>query len=356
MMEAPAHCKLEKIGAWHILTTDKLVHPKYRDPAYCDELRKAIGEQAYRREVERDWTVSAGNTFYIDVTRSPESYKFDPPHLLDAPITVGLDFGRRHPAAVWLQPDVPNDRIFALREWMPSLGVDYFESGAAHSFRDVVLWLSGLAKRESLGTEPNDIISSMEEAAARGDWPSVPFFRHPVGKPIQFIFRSGHESEMTSQMVAAESREKTVHDIWASAGVDLPPHSVPVKSREDAIRRLLIKREDGWPGLLVSRWCPILFEALNGGLVFAKDTAGGPSDNAHKDGYYDNIHDAAGYGIVAIGDHRKAGGVRPGEKGRIVMPSPDAYARPVEEDAEVPYEVRSPVFPMGRSGTGSYFR
>ena len=289
------------------------------------------------------------------MTRTPDRYRYDPPRLIDGPIYVGLDFGRRHPAAVWCQYDPVFDRVFALREWMPSLGSGGFESGSQHTFRDVVLYLSGELPYERLSREP---LGVLEHMAGDPEWPEMPFFIHPPTRPIKMVYWVGHEAQIQSQVAMADSEQRSAAQIWAAAGVILPEHVVPVQARELAIRKLLGVRPDGWPGLLFGRHCPILFRAFNGGLVFAKASAINPMpDRAHKDGYYDNIHDALGYAVVAMGDYRRSGSERTAQPmdSRIRPAREGQYDRLPEQPTGVPYEVRKPVFPMKR-GRGVYSR
>jgi hypothetical protein len=288
----------EKRGAWEILHITHDADPRKRDENYLDRMREALGEQRFRREILVDWSVSAGDTYFADVAADPDAYRYDLPALLDAPIIVGMDFGRRFPAAVWLQYDPGHDRVFLLREWMPS-DID------AHTFRDVVLWLSGIKVFHTMGPEGQMWV---DRITSDPEFPAAPFFVSPPGRPHRFLWWAGHEALMERAEVSAESEERSTADIWAAAGVQMGAYSVSIKARELTIRKLLTKRADGWPGLLFSRHCRILFEGFRGGIVYAKGTKMNPfPDKAARDGYYEHLLDALGYAVVNLSSYRTSG-------------------------------------------------
>src|SRR5262245_57060829 len=198
MQELTKGVNLDRRGEWAIIHIDYWADPRKRDPEWAVRMRARLGEQRFRREILRDWTVAAGEPYFLEVANDPMAYVFEVPYLMDAPIYVGLDFGRRHPAAAWLQHDRKADRIFVLREWMPAQ-ID------AYSFRDVVLWLSGLKHYGEL----QPFSQAWADRLARDpSFPQTPFFP-PRAQAIEFQFWAGHEANMERAEVAAETEERS---------------------------------------------------------------------------------------------------------------------------------------------------
>lgn len=318
---------LRKIGEWSVVDIDYTADPRKRDPEWALRMRARLGEQRFRREILRDWTVAAGEPYFLEVAREPEAYAFEPPHLLDAPVYVGLDFGLRHPAAVWLQYDAKNDRVFVLREWMPSQ-ID------AYSFRDTVLWLSGERRFEELQPGAMRWASLLHRDPV---FPAVPFFTER-STAMQIHYWAGHEANMQRAEVAAETAERSTAEIWEAAGIRLGVYAVPVAARELTLRKLLTIRPDGWPGLLFSPSCRILLEGFAGGITFAKGTKANPQpDRAARDGYYEHILDALGYAVVNLSPYRdRRKPVQ--ERAEPVLPTPGrgVYEREVDRHSMTP--------------------
>ncbi len=263
-------------------------------------MRARLGEQRFRREILRDWAVSAGEPYFLEFSEAPEKYVYRPQYLLDSPIYVGLDFGLRHPAACWLQFDRKADRVFVLYEWMPAQ-ID------AYSFRDTVLWLSGERSFDQL---PHFSQAWAERLMRDPTFPAVPFIRER-SQSMDIRYWAGHEANMQRAEVAAESEARSTAEIWEAAGIRLGVYAVPVAARELTLRKLLAIRSDGWPGILFTPNCRILIEGFAGGITFAKGTKANPQpDRAARDGYYEHILDALGYAVVNLSpyrdSHRKA--------------------------------------------------
>ena len=289
---------LRESGAWAVLKIEHTAVAKYRDPAYIENLRLKLGEQRFRREILCDWTVATGEPFFMEVAKDPDAYLYQPPFLLDSPIHIGLDFGQRFPAAVWLQYDNTWDRVFCLREWMPPVLT------AAHTFKDVVLWLSGLKPLEKLIPEAQRWAEHMRIAP---DFPRVPWFG--VAPQMRYQWWTGHEAAISRAEVAADSAERSTAEIWEADGINLSPHIVGVEARELAVRKLVLRREDGWPGLLLSpHGCPLLIEAMKGGLTFGNPTKANPMpDRSARDGWYEHLIDALGYAVISVAGTRRIG-------------------------------------------------
>ena len=217
MEELISGINLEKRGEWSIVHIDYWADPRKRDPEWVIRMRARLGEQRFRREILRDWTIAAGEAYFLEVSNDPMAYVYEPPFLMDAPIYIGLDFGRRHPAACWLQHDARNDRIFVLREWMPAQ-ID------AYSFRDVVLWLSGYLLFEKLTPVAQQWADRLAKDPA---FPHVPFF--PLrSQANELRFWAGHEANISRAEVAAETEERSTADIWRAAGINLGVYAVAV--------------------------------------------------------------------------------------------------------------------------------
>lgn len=315
MKELAPGCTLRESGAWTVLKIEHTAAAKYRDSAYVENLRLKLGEQRYRREILCDWTVAAGEPFFIEVAKNPDIYLYQPAYLLDAPIHVGLDFGQRFPAACWLQYDDVWDRVFVLREWMPPVLT------AAHTFRDVVLWLSGLKPMEKLIAEAQKWAAHM---ASEPSFPKVPWFGS--APQMRYQWWTGHEAAISRAEVAADSQERSTAEIWESDGISLSPHVVGVEARELAIRKLVLMREDGWPGLMLSPvGCPLLIEAMKGGLTFAGASKANPMpDRSARDGWYEHLIDALGYAVISVAGTRRIGKLptQPREMARPMRTSP----------------------------------
>lgn len=217
MEELTYGVNLEKRGEWSVVHIDYWADPRKREADWAVRMRARLGEQRFRREILRDWTVAAGEPYFLEVANDPMGYVFEPTFLMDAPIYVGLDFGRRHPAACWLQHDQKADRIFVLREWMPAQ-ID------AHSFRDVVLWLSGAIPYEQLQPYAKAWADRLNRDPS---FPKVPFF--PMrSQANELRYWAGHEANMERAEVAAESEERSTAEIWKAAGIPLGVYAVAV--------------------------------------------------------------------------------------------------------------------------------
>src|SRR5262245_45218477 len=217
MQELTHGVNLERRGEWAIIHIDYWADPRKRDPEWAVRMRARLGEQRFRREILRDWTVAAGEPYFLEVANDPMGYVYEVPYLMDAPVYVGLDFGRRHPAACWMQYDKKADRVFVLREWMPAMiGAD--------TFRDCVLWLSGLRAYGQLAPHAQVWADRLTRDPS---FPQTPFFPPRVSGG-EFVWWAGHEANMERAEVAAESEERSTADIWRAAGINLGVYAVAV--------------------------------------------------------------------------------------------------------------------------------
>lgn len=266
--------------------------------------------RALRREYLLDWTSAEGEAFYPNFADAPERYvssdvTFNP----ELPVYRGFDFGFRHPACVWVQ--VTDDgRVHVLHDLLPS-DID------THSFRDLVLFLSGQTLRPGTSYDVQRELGYLAERprafqyAARfikeGPWWSaggerqsypVPFF--PPG--TRFYNFSGPEAYKISAQVETNKRERTDAEVFESAGIFLDIAYQSVEAGETLIRKTLLER-DGRPGLLCHPSAVNTINALGGGVVYAKSTPANPRpETAAKDGLFEHVHDALRYTITHVVD------------------------------------------------------
>lgn len=283
---------------YRVVEIDAWADPS-RDQEWLAEARKrSPSESDYQREVLRSWETVQGDAYYAEAAKiGRERYIYDLPQLLRQPVIRGWDFGLRHPVMIALQYAPESDRVFVLRAWDPK--TDKGAQGiAAHHFRDVCRWLCGeIHYDELLDQTSRDWADLHREIAGAGQQPMPPWF--PKG--TEFLDFSGHEANTPQSISAKDPRDATLADVWRSGGINLATQYGKVKARCDVLRRLLYPRPDGWPGIVVSKWCPQVLAMLMGGLVYKRATPLRPRpEDPKKDGYYDDINDALSYPIVAV--------------------------------------------------------
>lgn len=299
-----AHKKLEGYSSrvtkrgYRIVELDAWADPN-RDESWLTEARRSAASEAdFQREVMRSWTTPQGDAYYAEAAKiGRDRYVYELPRLLRAPVIRGWDFGLRHPVCHWLQYAPESDRVFVLRMWGPK--ADSGAQGiAAHHFRDVCRWLSGEIAYDQLPDQTSRDWADLHlELAKTGQAPTPPWF--PRG--TEFADFSGTEANTPQSISAKEPRDATLAGVWESGGIALSTQYGKVKARCDVLRRLLFPRGDGWPGIVISKWCPETIDMLMGGLVFKKPTKLRPRpDDPKKDGFYDDINDSLTYALVAV--------------------------------------------------------
>jgi hypothetical protein len=283
---------------YRVVELDAWADPTRGEEWLAEARRRSPSEADYQREVLRSWETVQGDAYYAEAAKvGRERYVFELPKLLAQPVIRGWDFGLRHPVCIAMQYAPESDRVFVLREWHPK--TDRGAQGiAAHHFRDVCRWLSGEIPYDLLLDQTSRDWADLHiELAGSGAGPKVPWF--PRG--VEFNDFSGHEANTPQSISAKDPRDATLADVWRSGGIDLSTQYGKVKARCDVLRRLLFPRADGWPGIVVSKWCPGVLAMLMGGLVFKRHTPLRPRpEDPKKDGYYDDINDALTYAIVAV--------------------------------------------------------
>ena len=280
-----------------VVEIDYFANPN-KDEEWAAKVRaKMPSEAAFRREHGRDWTSAAGDAFYPEFREKKERFVHVCRGMLDAPIYRGWDFGWRKAACIWFQYDPTLDRAWILRELMP-------EQIDTHSFRDLVLYLSGQRSRDSLLRRPRSLawVDRLEQEAREfKDIQTPPWFESSIGSPNQFIDLSGPEALRTAPEVSSDTAERTSAQILAVEGIHLQLLVTTPKARENLIRRLLLPQPDGYPGLWIDPACPLIIKGMSGGIAFPKKSKSGVvSDKPARDGHFEHLHDAMGYGLTQV--------------------------------------------------------
>lgn len=299
----------EVIDGYQVRTTERGIRvvqlDYFADPARGDawlaEARKRSTSLAeFQRNVLRNWHIAGGHGVYAEFAEiGRELYVFDFPNLLKLPVIRGWDFGRRHPACVWMQYAPKSDRVYVLREFE-------VRDIAPHHFRDACRYFSGTLDRAALDADTLEWVRMQE---AMPGMPKPPWF--PPG--TQFVDLAGPEIDAVQSIASRDPREATLRLVWQAGGIEFSTQAGPVRARVDVLRRLLYVRKDGRPGILISRYCTAVLAMLDGGLVYKRATPIRPDqEEVRKDGTHDDIHDALTYALVGIVPSVGVPGVTPG--------------------------------------------
>lgn len=277
-----------------VVELDLEADPRKRDPLWQETMRRKIGETRWRREFKRDWTVATGKPFYPEFLVNPKTYTRVLPWMLDAPVYRSWDFGYRRPACLWSQYSPRTDRLWLIREMMPS-NID------TYSFCALVQFLSGELDEEELKPYPKALtwLQWVRERAEqpKSKVPPPPWF----GLGTRFMDFAGPEALKVSPTVAAEKAERTEAEVLASRGVILKLQSSSLESRETKVRKLLLQRPDGYPGLLIDPACELIMAGMGGGISYPDATKANPSPKKpKKDGYFEHLHDCLGYTVIQL--------------------------------------------------------
>lgn len=246
-------------------------------------------EKDWRREMMGDWTSPAGDPFFPIFSHiGRDKYVHYARRLITAPVFVGLDFGKRRPAAVWMQYAPRSDRIFGYREWMP-------HDIQCHEFRDGIKYLCGLM--------------AWEEIPERSQWWIEEYMRRSSGfhcpppwfpPDTEFIFIGGKEALQGSD-AAVNSAESTRQQIFAAGGITLHIVNTKVETRNDVVGRMLMMAPDGWPRTFLDPQMNETIVGFDGAFSHPKSTkAVGLPEKPKNDNHYINLLDAWGYAAVAI--------------------------------------------------------
>ncbi len=260
------------------------------DHAWEGKMRQMFGDTFFEREYCRNWNVASGKAFYPEFKIRHEQRILALPKIFNGPIYRGWDFGYRRPACVWFQYSHKSKRVWVLRELMPD-DLDVW------AFRDLVLYASGERPIEYLAKEPRGLewAKKIDEDPA---YPNLPWFASSPSSPNQFIDFAGPEANYTTAIVRKDQPEKSSAAVLASAGIHLGIQGMEVKDRTDIVRKMLHFRADGYPAMLIDPACVNIVRLFMGGLAFKNKTNQDPLPNAPaKDGFFEHLHDALGYGL-----------------------------------------------------------
>lgn len=287
-----------------VLEVDYNADPQKRTKAWFKSERRKYTERDWKREMLRDWTTAEGDAFFPEFATRPDAYTMKCPCILDGPVVRGWDFGYRAPACVWMQVS-PKGRVMILREILPF-------NTEVHEFRDLVRYLSGQVSFEYL--IKNNRLRAMHwvhKVQEAKEWPYNQYPKPPWFKGVtEWLDFGGHEARGTKSIQSAHNEKPEVNDlaVLASGGINLNSDYMQKNAREYKVRRLLGSLDDGYAGLLVDPAAALLLAAFKGALAYPKATPVNPSPrDPAKDGVYDNIWDAASYGVgnsVEISDTR----------------------------------------------------
>lgn len=279
-----------------------------KTPEWAEKQRRLYTLRQWKREMLRDWTTAEGDAFFPEFTINPDLYQLKIPCLSPGPVIRGWDFGFRGPACVWMQV-LPNGRVLVLRELL-ALHTEI------HEFRDLVMYLSGQRELEQLQKDGRkralhfvDMIVNKRKAPWKS-YPKPPWF----GGVTKWLDFAGHEANATSgiQTMHNDKPETCAKDVLIAGGIQLQAGAVRKAAREYVFRRLLGQLEDGLPGIIIDPRCKLLVEGFNGGLAYPKPTKLNPQPTEIlRDGVYEHLYDAGGYGVANVVDVTEARDVKP---------------------------------------------
>lgn len=216
------------------------------------ESKKGCSDNDWQQEMEINPNIFTGTPVFpvFDYAiHTKEKIKLN----YDYPVIFGYDFGYHFPAMVAMQ--WTGHELNILYEWVPK-DIDNWEFGHGAHKR--------IAMFESWGVTVKNF--------------------------------TGHEANRIH-----EDSRSTTKEIFQRIGIELNIVENPDVIRRVAKIRNLIRLRDGRPSLYIDRSCTEITGGFQGGYRYAerKGTAEDkPADERpHKDGYYDNIFDAFGYGV-----------------------------------------------------------
>jgi hypothetical protein len=292
--------------------------PDKRDPRWIAGVRAGMSRAAHRREYEMDFTAPGESPYYPEFAEKWEQHVARCPGLIKGPVYRIWDFGRQHPACLWLQHSPVSQRIWVIRE---CLGTNI----NIWNFRDLVLYLSGqlsiqyLMKQRPQARKHLADLHLQRQTERFHDVPKIPWFSGHE----QFVDIGGFEAKQGSDREGGEDGSEKGDDrtraaILAQSGVMLrePPHQ-DIAASTEIISQLVLDWPDRHgnlqPGLMVDPACPLLIEGMKGGIGYPKPTAKTPvPTKPFKDGFYEHLHDCLRYAVVYL--------IPVGPKGEILRP------------------------------------
>lgn len=262
-----------------VVEIDPWADPSKNEEWLAEVRRKYPSHVAFRREMLRDWTSSAGEPYYPEFDARSHVCEVGA-SLPMLPVDRGWDFGWRAPAVVWTIYHREQDRMVVIRELCPN-NVD------TASLAALVRYLSGEWPLAKLYPHPR-ALEVLGELKRNGRIPEPPWF----APGTEFRDYAGPEATKISATVTGDKAERTDAQVLASMGIHLSMMSVTLEASENVIRRLLKPRDaDKVPGLLFDKACHTLIRGFGGGLAWTAIGGG----QVYKDGKYENPHDALRY-------------------------------------------------------------
>lgn len=275
-----------------IVEIDLEADPAKRSQEWQASLRRRLTDAEFQREYKRNWTVAKGKAYYPEFVIAPHLYLHKIPYLMDDVVYRGHDFGIQHPACVWAQYSKKQDRIWFLREILPA-NID------THNMAHLVLYLSGELALSDLQKWPratawvNWVLS--EHAKDPKRMPKPPWFEMGT----RFLDYAGDEALKRSATVEGENAARTDMAVYQSYGIQLIAYQDSIASRETKMRKMLIQRQDGYPGLFIDPACHNLAAGFGGGVSYPEPTKATPEPTQpRRDGWYEHVHDCANYIVI----------------------------------------------------------
>jgi hypothetical protein len=332
--EGPAYISRVTPSGHRHIQIDYWVKPE-RTPAWARKMKETMGEQQFNREFRRDWESSPGDPYYPEWQTVPASRRIIPKagYQKGLPILRFHDFGFHFPAVLWAQYSPSQDRLWVLREFMPR-DID------SHSMGMLVLYLSGQLMEETFHAEAPPLARRwLSYLQKEPKYPPPPWFDHQVIPP-EFQDFAGPEATQIKNSVTSEDEARTWAEVYGAMGINLQVRMVRHKARELVVRSLMRPRPDGYFGLVVDPSCSIFLAGLNGGIAYKQPTVADPHpDDCVKDGFYEHLHDALGYGVVQVCPPVQM--VKPVQKftrggptGRSIIPVEESMGEPLFSEVE----------------------
>lgn len=222
--------------------------------AWCEEAKRGMPPEQWDREFEISFGTGGGHRIYNGFSRLVHAGR-KPVYSKDRTLYITWDFGYHHPAVLWAQINDSGQLAF-LREMQ---GTD-----------------------ETIYKFVPRVLDATRE-----------YF--PDAKVAHFCDPAGAQK--------SDKSDKTTVDILRTEfHVNPRFQRIMITIGLDWIRKLLMVRDDGEPGILVDPdKCPILVEGFEGGYVSKTSDPDMPAD----DGYYEHTQDCAR--ILVNNIHRKLG-------------------------------------------------
>jgi hypothetical protein len=227
---------------------------------------------------EKDWDQQYEMSFEIEA--NPRLYPTYDPAIHERslkfnayrPLIVGLDFGKRRPAAAFMQQNSKNQ-----------IEILWAILGGGWDIHEFVTHIQSFCKEHY-----KPVLHEGREIPIRYEW---------------FCDHAGTQEG---------DKGSTVKILWGQYRIH--PRSRYSKPEERAIliadylkvRKSSKLGEPDEPGMLINKDCALLCEAFRGGLQSKPDAMGNGTGIPFKDDFYDNVGDAIGYPMdMKFGTHRE---------------------------------------------------